>query len=67
VIAALVATFTLAAGWTIGYRMRPLVPPAPGCPCTDEAAIAADTAFIAELRARFDAIVAGFNDKDQAA
>jgi hypothetical protein len=66
-IAALVATLTLAAGWTIGYRIRPHTPPAPGCPCADEAAIAADTAFIAEQRARFDEIVAGFNDKDQAA
>jgi hypothetical protein len=66
VIAALVATFTLAAGWTIGYRTRPHTPPAPGCPCADEAAIAADSAFMTEQRAHFDAIVAGLDMGDAA-
>lgn len=40
----LTATLTASVGFTLGYRMRPFVPPAPGCPCTDRAALdAADT------------------------
>jgi hypothetical protein len=58
----------LTAGWCVGHstaRIRLVFIGA--TPAQDEAAIAADTAFMTEQRARFDAITAGFNDKDQAA
>lgn len=51
-ITALAALLALSAGFTIGFRTRPFTPPAPGCPCRD------DAAFIAHERARFDDLVA---------
>jgi hypothetical protein len=56
----LTSTLALSTGFTIGHRMKPHTPPAPGCPCRDQAAL--DAAFLAELRARFDEITAGFED-----
>jgi hypothetical protein len=41
----LTATLTGSLGFTLGYRMRPFVPPAPGCPCTDRAETAVSQAI----------------------
>ncbi|MEV0220840.1 hypothetical protein [Streptomyces sp. NPDC050704] len=35
----LTATLSASAGFTLGFRMRPFTPPAPGCPCRGQTAL----------------------------
>lgn len=51
----LTATLTAPVTFALGFRMKPFVPPAPGCPCQDRAAIdAAERESFERLLADYD-------------